>query len=127
MFLATTRAEPHFTFNCGGGSSNWLDDFAHGLLSAAQKPLLALPIFTGQDGFQIPLKVFKVILCSDFPGFHIVHHFPQRNSSLAGSKCQRELPAAVQARIVVQLPVLYRPRKELSYRCRASCGADVNT
>ena len=58
-------------------SRNRLDDFTHDLLSAAHKPLLALPIFTGQDGFQIPLKVFKVILCSDFPGFHIVHHFPQ--------------------------------------------------
>jgi hypothetical protein len=47
-----------------------------------------LPPFTSRDGFQILLKILKVILCGDFLGFHIIHHLPERDSHLTGSKCQ---------------------------------------
>jgi len=36
-----------------------------------------LPPFTGCDGFQVSLKILKVILCSDFLALHIIHHFPE--------------------------------------------------
>ena len=36
-----------------------------------------LPPSAGRDGLQISLKILKVILCSDFLGFHIIHHFPK--------------------------------------------------
>ena len=54
-----------------------------------------LPPFTSRDGFQISLKILKVILCGDFLGFHIIHHLPERDSRLTGSTCQGELAAAI--------------------------------
>src|SRR6266852_8984480 len=49
-----------------------------------------LPPFTSRNGFQISLKILKVILCGDFLGFHIIHHLPERDSRLTGSTCQGE-------------------------------------
>ncbi len=31
----------------------------------------------GRDGFQVSLKILKVILCRDFLAFDIIHHFPE--------------------------------------------------
>ena len=131
ILIMTTQAEPRFASNRVGGFSLLLDNFAqavqglgnivglasrrqesrYGLLVSGANRFSRLAIFTGRDGFQVPPKVLKVILCSDFPGFHIVHHFPRRDSRLTGSQGQRELPAAIQARMVVKLPFLYGPRK----------------
>jgi hypothetical protein len=36
-----------------------------------------LPPFTCGDGLQISLKILKIVLCSDFLGFHVIHHFPE--------------------------------------------------
>jgi len=93
--------------------------YRQAIIARALSDSFPLPPFPSQDDFQIVLKIPKVILCSDLLGFHIIHHFPEWDSRFTGSTRQRQLAAAIQTRIVVELPVVYRPREEFSYGCRA--------
>ncbi len=40
------------------------------------KRAAATTAFTCGDGFQVSLKILKIVLCSDFLGFQVIHHFP---------------------------------------------------
>jgi hypothetical protein len=62
---------------------------------AARCPRRLLPPFTGRDGIQVSLKILKVILCSDFLGFYMIHI------------SQSETPASRAARARVSLPLPY--------------------
>ncbi len=45
-------------------------------LCPERRPRSRLPPVTGREGFQVSLKILKVILCSDFLALDIIHHFP---------------------------------------------------
>ena len=62
----------------GAGVSLWeMMDYVKAKKITAKRAAHHLPPFTCGDGLQISLKILKIVLCSDFLGFHVIHHFPE--------------------------------------------------